>query len=111
MIPKMDPKQMAKLMSQMGIKNEPVDAAKVVIEKNDGNVIVIENPQVTKITMQGQASFQVSGEVLEEAKGAKKAESDVEIIMRECNCTREQAEKALKESNGDLADAILKLSG
>ena len=109
MMPKMDPRQMAKLMSQMGIKNEEVEAERVVIERPDGSKLVIDAPVVTRVTMQGQASFQVQGEAREEAGEPK--ESDASIVAGECGCTVVEAEKALAEANGDLAEAILKLKG
>ncbi|VVB68519.1 Nascent polypeptide-associated complex protein [Candidatus Norongarragalina meridionalis] len=110
MMPKMDPRQMAKLMSQMGIRNESVDATRVVIEKADGSKIVVEPASVTAIDMQGQKSFQISGAVREEKAGAEAhEETDADLVVRECGCSREEAEKALAETNGDLAEAILKL--
>lgn len=114
MLPGMNPKQMAGMMKQMGIDVKEVDASKVVIEKKDGSVIVIENPSVQQISMKGEKSFQVAGEVIEEATGGtpkEKEDSDVEIIMRECGVSAEDAEQALQDANGDLAEAILKLSG
>jgi len=36
MMPNMDPRQMAKLMNQMGIKNVQIPSIKVVIYKEDG---------------------------------------------------------------------------
>ncbi len=120
MIPKMDPKQMAKLMNQMGIKTTEVDAARVIVEKTDGSRIVVTNPSVQVIDMQGQKSLQVGGEFEDVAPGAEKAsgatdsstggeQGDVEIVMAEAGCSREEAEKALTESGGDLAQALLKL--
>ncbi len=114
MFGKMDPKQMASMMKQMGIKNEEVPAERVVIEKTDGSKIVIENPSVQSIDFQGQKSFQVSGKTREEAGGAaakEKEKTDVDIIMEECACSREKAQKALDDANGDLAEAILSLKG
>lgn len=110
----MNPKQMAQLMKQMGIKNEDVPCARVVFEKKDGKKIVVDSPSVTLIEMQGQKSFQVVGEVMEEESGKTgEAEEvdDVALIMKETGCTRQEAEKALKECNGDLAEAIMKLKG
>ncbi|MFH0835471.1 MAG: nascent polypeptide-associated complex protein [Candidatus Micrarchaeota archaeon] len=109
MLPKMDPRQMAKLMSQMGIKNESVEATRVIIEKADGSKIVVEPASVTAIDMQGQKSFQVAGAVREEKGEEKTEETDADLVMRECGCSREDAEKALAGTNGDLAEAILKL--
>ena len=52
----MDPKKMQAMMRQMGIKQDEIEATRVIIEKADGN-IVIENPNVVKITMQGNESL------------------------------------------------------
>jgi nascent polypeptide-associated complex subunit alpha len=57
-----NPRQMQGMMKKMGIAQEEIDAYKVIIEKTDGNKIIIENPSVMKIKMQGQTSFQISGE-------------------------------------------------
>ncbi len=100
---------MAKLMNQMGIKNEPVEAVRVVIEKPDGSKLVIDEPVVTAVTMQGQSTYQVQGEARAE-EGAPK-ESDASIISKECGCTEGKAQNALDEANGDLAEAIMKLKG
>lgn len=105
MMPNMDPKQMEKLMRQMGIKSKNLEAKRVVIELEEGNLIV-EQPQVTEINMQGQTSFQVAGTVTKEEKIK---EDDVNLIIEKTSCTKEQAIAALQESKGDIAEAILKL--
>ncbi|MFH1056877.1 MAG: nascent polypeptide-associated complex protein [Candidatus Micrarchaeota archaeon] len=111
MFGKMDPKQMSSLMKQMGIKTEEIEAERVVIEKTDGSRIVVESPSVQCIDMKGQKSFQVMGSIKEEGSSGEKGKSDVDIISEECGCTHEEAEKALEEAEGDLAQAILKLKG
>jgi len=100
-----DPKKIAGMMSKMGIKNQEIDAKRVIIEQENGKII-IENPQVTKISMQGQESFQVSGDVREESI----SEDDIKQVMEQAKVSRKQAEDALKQANGDLAEAILSLS-
>jgi nascent polypeptide-associated complex subunit alpha len=104
----LDPKKMQGIMKKMGINQEEVDAKRVFIEKEDGN-IVVENPQVVKITMQGQSSFQVSGEIREEEAGV--SEEDVGMVVEKTGKTREEAERALEETGGDIAEAIVKLTG
>lgn len=106
-------------MNQLGIKQEEIDAERVIIEKSDGKII-IEEPSVVKINMQGQETFQISGIIKEERKEEGKEEEDKEIkeqlekdistVMEKTSCSEEQAKKALEESNGDLAEAILILS-
>ncbi|MFH1365449.1 MAG: nascent polypeptide-associated complex protein [archaeon] len=106
MIPNIDPKKMKAVMKQMGISQEEILASKVIIEKEEGGRIIIENPSVTKITMQGQESFQIAGEATESEGISKK---DIETIMEKTGCSEKGAENALKET-GDLAEAILLLS-
>ncbi len=101
---------MAQIMKQMGIKNEPVDALKVVVHKADGSQMVVEPAQVILVEMQGQKSLQVSGTFTESSGNPDDATpSDLDLIMDETGCTKEEAEKALDEAKGDLAEAILKL--
>jgi len=104
----LDPKKMKSVMKQMGMAQEDIDASKVVIEKTDGSNIVISNPSVAKIKMQGQESFQISGDV-SEAAAEVYTEKDVKTVMEKAGCERDEAIKVLEET-GDLAEAILKLS-
>lgn len=103
----MDPKKMQKMMKQMGIESTEIKAKRVVIEKEDENII-ISNPAVTQIEMQGQKSFQIAGGVTTEGKVK---EDDISMVMEKAGVPRGDAEKALKESNGDIAEAIMKLKG
>ena len=96
-------------MKQMGIKQEEIDALRVVIEKNDGSKIILANPSVLKIKMQGQDSFQISGDEIEESEEQEFSEEDVKTIVEKTRCTKEKAKEIL-EKTGDLAEAILELS-
>lgn len=106
MFPGINPKQMQAVMKQMGMSQQEIPSSKVIIEKEDGNRIVINNPSVTKIKMQGQESFQVTGDVSEESGFS---EGDIKVVMEKTNCSESEARNALEET-GDLAEAILKLS-
>lgn len=105
MLPNMNPAQMEKLMRQMGIQSHEIPAKRVVIELEEGNLI-IEQPQVTEIRMQGQTSFQIAGQVTKEDR---MKEEDIALVMEKTGCTREQAMEALAQNNGDIAEAILRL--
>tara|TARA_Y100000296_G_C4986278_1_gene163145 strand:- start:166 stop:477 length:312 start_codon:yes stop_codon:yes gene_type:complete len=102
----MDPKKMQAAMKQMGISQEDISATKVIIEKDDGK-IVIENPSVVKMKVQGQESFQISGDVKEESEEI--SEQDIKTVMEKTGTNEEEARKTL-EKTGDLAEAILELS-
>lgn len=99
----MDPKKMQGMMKQMGIKSEDIPAKKVIIETESGKYVV-DNPQVVEITVQGQKSFQVSGEVKFE-EGI--SEDDIKMVVEQAKCSEEQAIEALKAKNGDIAEAII----
>ena len=96
-------------MKQMGIAQEEIPASKVIIEKTDNNKLIINNPSVTKIKMQGQETFQIAGDISEESGEVEISEQDIQAVIKKTNCSEEQAKQAL-EKTGDLADAILELS-
>ena len=103
----MNPKKLQGMMKQLGIKQDEIEATRVVIEREAGN-IVIENPQVMKTEMQGQESWQITGDAKEEEAGFK--EEDVKLVMEKTGKSEEEAKKVLEETN-DIAEAIVKLSG
>src|SRR4030042_4870935 len=107
MIPGLNPKKMQAVMKQMGLSQEEIDSARVIIEKEDGNRIVINNPSVIKMKIQGQESFQITGDVSEEAGNL--SEEDIKTKTEKTGCSEEEAREAL-EKTGDLAEAILELS-
>ena len=105
----MDPKKMQGMMKKMGISQEEIPATKVTIDKIDGSKIIIENPSVTKIEMQGQETFQIAGEIKEETSEVGISEEDIKTITEKTGCSDEKARESL-EKTGDLAEAILDLS-
>lgn len=116
MIPGIDPKKMQAMMKQMGMSQDEIPAKRVIIECEDKNII-IEDPSVMKIRMQGQTNFQISGDIREEEASSSPEEDenstfaeDIKTIIEKTGCSEDQAKKALDESNGDLAEAILNLS-
>ncbi len=104
-----NPGQMKAMMKQMGIKQEDLEALRVVIEKSDSRII-IEPASVQKITMQGQESWQISGAAREESKEAGINEDDIAMVVEKTGKSSDEARLALEESGGDIAAAIVKLS-
>ncbi len=101
----MGEKQMEKMMKQMGIDTEKVEASEVIIKCADKD-IVISNPEITKINMKGNQSFQIVGEVSERKKGF--SSDDVKMVMDQTGASEDDARDALEET-GDIAGAIMKL--
>lgn len=98
---------MQSMMSKMGISQNEIDASKVTIEKSNGSKLIIENPSVTKMNIQGSEMFQITGDAKEEEVGISK--EDIKTVMEKTNCSEEEAKETL-EKTGDLAEAIMELS-
>ena len=70
-------------------------------------------PKIDIIVQQptAQISASVPGQVQAETKPSEQkplfTEEDIELVMQETGCSREEAIKALEETKGDIAEAIL----
>jgi len=103
-----NPAQMKAMMKQMGIKQDEVPAKRVIIEK-EGSRIIIENPQVMKVTMQGQESWQITGNAKEESNAVEISQDDVNFVMEKTGKSESEVRKVLVETK-DIAEAIVRLS-
>jgi len=122
------PKQMARMMKKMGIEQKDLEGVKEVIIRFADKEWLISNPQVTAIKQSGTETYQVGGSKTERAiSGTALPSSDtdtkeeivapeIEIPMEDAALVAgqtgvdiETAKQALKETEGDLAAAILKL--
>lgn len=110
MIPGVNPKQMKAMMKKLGMKMEQLeDVERVVVYTKKGNYI-FENAEVVSTTMQGATTYQLSGDVRFEEAETVIPEEDVAMVAEQASVSKEAALAALKETNGDIAEAILKLS-
>lgn len=97
-------------MQRMGIQQQEVEALEVIIRCHDKD-IVIPNPQVAKVNMMGQESWQITGTAEERQRSAEPdiKEEDIRTVMDQTGASHDDAFKAIKASKGDLAGAILSL--
>ena len=117
MMPNINPRQMQQMMKKMGIQQEDIDAEEVVIKCSD-KIIRITNPSVQKVNMMGKDSYQISGEESEEPLGSESdsdssaeiSEDDIKTVMTQAGGSREDAEQALKDTDGNIAEAIILLT-
>ena len=111
MIPGMNPKMMKQAMKKMGIKEEPIEATQVIIRTADKE-FVFDSPQVSKVNMMGQNTFQVIGEPEEREIDTTPDinEEDIKTIVEQTGCGEEKARSVLEETKGDIAEAIIKIS-
>jgi nascent polypeptide-associated complex subunit alpha len=102
-----NPKQIEGMMKKMGISQVPIDARRVIIECEDKNII-IDDPSVLKVNMQGQKTYQISGEEREESTQVF-SDEDVEMVVKKTGKSESEVRKFLEENNGDIALAIMEL--
>jgi nascent polypeptide-associated complex subunit alpha len=107
MFGKINPKQLEGMMKKMGIAQQNINAKRVVIECGEENII-IDEPNVVKINMQGNESWQITGEARNEAKEGF-SEEDIKMVMEKTGRKKEEVINFLKENNGDIALAIIEL--
>jgi nascent polypeptide-associated complex subunit alpha len=108
------------MMQRMGMNMDSVPDVEQVIIITSSKEIVVEQPEVAILEMQGQKIFQViGGQITEKAPEHKIAsatpvahavsEEDVQLVADQTGKSLDAARKALEECDGDLAKAILLL--
>jgi nascent polypeptide-associated complex subunit alpha len=113
-----NPRQMQQAMRKMGIKQNTINNVSEVIIRTDKEEIVLTGAEVVCIDMQGSKNYQISG--IEEIRPLGSAPAagaavvsfpneDIELVMSQTGCDRETAVAALKSSDGQPAEAIIKI--
>jgi nascent polypeptide-associated complex subunit alpha len=105
-----------RMMEKMGMKMDEVPDVSEVIIRTSSKDIVIQEPSVTAINMQGQTMYQIAGGQVSETRAqpgaqAGPSDADVELVAQQTGKSVEESRKALIEAGGDLAKAILSLKG
>ena len=95
----MSPKQMKNMQRQM--KKMGMDMKEIIISP----------AEVSLMTVMGQETYQVTGTAVEVEKEIEIPEEDIEMVANTAGVSAADAEEALRETGGDLAEAILKLNG
>ena len=105
-------KQMQRAMKQMGMDMKDVKGATEVIIKFKDKEIIINNPKVNLMDYMGQKTYQITGKPKERKLEVELVipEEDIELVSAQTGVSKEEAHVALKETNGDLAEAIMRLS-
>ncbi len=116
---KINPRQMQKAMKQMGIKQNNINDVVEVVIRTKTNEIVLKGADVVCVEMGGSKSYQISGPETvrplssggqeESAPTVDFASSDVDLVMSQTGCDREKAIEALTATDGQPAEAILKI--
>jgi nascent polypeptide-associated complex subunit alpha len=113
--PGMNPKQLKQMqrsMKQMGMDMKDVKGATEVIIKFKDKEIIISNPKINIMDFMGQKTYQITGKPQERKIESELVipDEDVELVSTQTGASKEEALNTLKETNGDLAEAIMRLS-
>ena len=113
---RMNPKQMKAMMKRMGIDQEEMPDVEEVIIKTKTKELVFKDAVVTAVSVQGQKTYQVVGVPQERERRREEGEEeggvpedDIKLVMSQTGCTAAEAKKALQETEGAPAEAILKI--
>ena len=116
---RMNPREQKRMMQRMGMNMDSVPDVQQVVIKTSSKDIVIDEPEVAILEVQGQKMYQIiGGQVSEQmpsqrqtAKAVQPAfsEEDVRLVADQTGKSLEKAKEALAECQGDLAKAILLL--
>jgi nascent polypeptide-associated complex subunit alpha len=120
----MNPRKMQQMMKQMGIDVTDIDAETVTITTTDGEQLVFDGPEVTRMDAQGTQTYQIVGdpetqsagaiddsgsEVADTADGPAIPEDDIKLVASQASVSASDAREALEAEDGDLAAAISRL--
>ncbi|HSV42210.1 MAG TPA: nascent polypeptide-associated complex protein [Methanomassiliicoccales archaeon] len=112
---------MKQAMKRMGISTEDIEDVEEVIIRTRDKEYVIQDAQVTVMNMQGQKNYQITGEAQVRPRGSSASikeilpeqitipEDDIQLVMGQTGCSREKAVEALRSTEGQPAEAIIKI--
>ncbi len=106
---RLNQRRMQEAMRRLGIQQQEIEADRVIIETPDKKII-INSPQVVKVNLMGQDTFQITGSISEESREFEPSEEDIKLVMEKTGKSKDKVVEVLKETNGDIASSILKLS-
>ncbi len=105
-----NPKKMASMMKQMGININEIENVEEVIIRTPERDIIFKDAQVTIMDAKGMKTYQIVGTPQEVAREVKIPEEDIRLVMEQTKSSEADAKSALRETKGDIAAAIMKLS-
>lgn len=105
-------REMRRMLDKMGLEMKPMDDIEEVIIKTATKELYLVKPQVIEMKGKDSTIFQVIATDIEEKQKEVPTfkEEDIVLVMQQANVSREKAVRALTESKGDLAQAILGLT-
>jgi len=106
---KINPREANRMMQRMGMQVQQLDEVTKVIMETPTKRIIIDSPEVATVTIQGQTVYQVGGGTMREEGIGGGSDEDVKLVASQAGVSADEATNALRQSNGDLAQAIILL--
>jgi len=107
---RMNPRQMNQMMKRLGINIKEIENVTKVIIETDSKKYIFDGAEVTIMDAQGQKTYQITGKPRIVAKKEGIPKEDINLVMEQTGKSATEAKKALEETKGDIAEAIMKLS-
>ena len=107
---RMNPRQMNQMMKRLGIQVKEIENVKKVIIQTDTKEYIFDEADVTMMDAQGQKTYQITGKPRIVSKEEEIPKDDIDLVVEQTGKSTEEAKKALKETKGDIAEAIMKLT-
>ena len=106
----MNPRAMKQAMKRLGIQQQDIEATEVIIKTPEKELVIL-NPQVAKVNMMGQETYQVVGQAEERSieKEPEINEEDIKTVVEQTGVDELKAKETIEKHQGDLAAAIMEL--
>ena len=110
---RMNPREANRMMQRMGMQVQQVDDVTRVVIEAASKKIIIDEPEVAIVTVQGQKMYQIGGgrsrEEAAPVAPVATSQDDAMLVAAQAGVSVDEATNALRQSSGDLAQAIILL--
>ena len=116
MMRRLSPRELKRLSKRMGLQLGTLEGVEEVIIRLKDKELVFKKPEVSTISVQGQYIYQIIGKPEERPIEIKEeieleiSDEDVQLVAVQAGVSEEEARSALKETGGDIAQAIILLN-
>src|SRR5439155_25848048 len=94
---RVNPREANRMMQRMGMQVEQIDNVTRVVIESASKRIVIDNPEVAIVKVQGQTVYQVGGGTArEEGQAGASTHEDAKLVASQSGVSTEEAAKALQ---------------
>ncbi len=104
------------MLGNLGLDLKELGTAEEVVIKLQDKELVLRNPSVVEMRVEGESIYQIIGGELQEREPEPEAEEayepsqeDIALVAAQAGVSEDEARSALIEAGGDLAKAILLL--